>query len=68
MTSISKNISVILGLTAGVAFTAFVLSKKGKNTIKKISDTAATIKSEIDSDLSESKDITAIHRVSKQFI
>ena len=66
MGSLKRNISLLLGITAGIAITAFAVSKTGQREIKKIGSRTADLREELLS--SVAKDITKIKRVSKEFI
>ncbi len=66
MGSLKRNISLVLGITAGVALTAFAVSKTGQKEIKKFGSLTADLREELLS--SVVKDITKIKRVSKEFI
>ena len=66
MGSLKRTISVVLGIAAGLALTAFVVSKTGQKEIKKFGSLTADLREELLS--SVAKDITKIKRVSKEFI
>ena len=66
MGSLTKKISLVLGLAAGAAITAFAVSKSGQKEIKKLSSKTADLRESMLGTVS--KDLTKIKRMSKEFI
>ena len=65
MGSFKKNLTIVLGVAAGAALTAFAVSKSGQKEIKKLNDMASDLKDDL---LAATKDLSKIKRSSKQFI
>ena len=66
MGSLKKSITIVLGVAAGAALTAFAVSKSGQKEIKRISDRTAELRESLLDNMA--KDLTKIKRVSKEFI
>ena len=65
MGSLKKNLTIVLGVAAGAALTAFAVSKSGQKEIKRLNDMAGDLKDDL---LSATKDLSKLKRSSKQFI
>ena len=65
MGSFKRNLTIVLGVAAGAALTAFAVSRSGQKELKKLGEKTAEIK---DSLLDVTKDLTKIKRTSKNFI
>lgn len=65
MGSFKKNLTIVLGVAAGAALTAFAVSKSGQKEIKKLSDMASDLKDDV---LAATKDLSKLKRSGKQFI
>jgi len=65
MGSFKKNLTIVLGVAAGAALTAFAVSKSGQKEIQRLNDMAGELKDDL---LSATKDLSKIKRSSKQFI
>jgi sulfite exporter TauE/SafE len=65
MGSLKKNLTIVLGVVAGAALTAFAVSKSGKEEIKRLSLKTAKLRDEL---LNVTKDLTKIKRTSEEFI
>jgi len=66
MGSLTKNLTIALGITAGAALTAFAVSKAGRNNLKKLGNKASSLKDDLFNTVA--KDLNKIKRTSKQFI
>jgi len=66
MGSTKKNLTIVLGIAAGAAITAYAVSKTGRNNLKKFGEKANLFKDELFK--SVAKDLTKIKRTSNQFI
>ncbi len=66
MGSLKKSITIVLGVAAGAALTAFAVSKSGQKEIKRIGDRTAELRESLLDNVA--KDLTKIKRVSKEFI
>ena len=66
MGSLKKSITIVLGVAAGAALTAFAVSKSGQKEIKRIGDRTAELRESLLDNMA--KDLTKIKRVSKEFI
>ncbi len=65
MGSFKRNLTIVLGVAAGAALTAFAVSKSGQKELKRLSEKTAELK---DSLLDVTKDLTKIKRTSRNFI
>lgn len=65
MGSFKRNLTIVLGVAAGAALTAFAVSRSGQKELKKLGEKTAELK---DSLLDVTKDLTKIKRTSKNFI
>ncbi len=65
MGSFKRNLTIVLGVAAGAALTAFAVSKSGQRELKRLSEKTAELK---DSLLDVTKDLTKIKRTSRNFI
>jgi hypothetical protein len=66
MGSFKRNLTIVLGVAAGAALTAYAVSKSGQREIKKLSSRSADLRDNILNTVA--KDLTKIKRVSKEFI
>lgn len=66
MGSFKRNITIVLGIAAGAALTAFAASKSGQREIKRIGSRTAELRDNFMSNVTT--DLTKIKRVSKEFI
>lgn len=66
MGSLKRNISIVLGVTAGAALAAFAVSKSGQKEIKRIGERTAEIRESLLNNVTT--DLTKIKRISKEFI
>jgi len=65
MGSFKKKLTIVLGVAAGAALTAFAVSKSGQKEIQKLSARTADLRDNL---LAMSKDLSKIKRTSKEFI
>ena len=65
MGSFKKNLTIVLGVAAGAALTAFAVSKSGQKEIKKLNDMASDLKDDV---IAATKDLSKLKRSGKQFI
>ena len=66
MGSLKRNITIVLGVAAGAALTAFASSKSGQKEIKRIGSRTAELRDNLLNTVTT--DLTKIKRVSKEFI
>ena len=66
MGSFKRNITIVLGVAAGAAITAFAVSKSGQKEIKRIGSRSAELRDNLLNNITT--DLTKIKRVSKEFI
>ncbi len=66
MGSFKRNITLVLGVAAGAALTAFAVSKSGQKEIKRLGSRTAELRESLMQNVA--KDLTKIKRVSKEFI
>ena len=66
MGSLKRNITIVLGIAAGAALTAFAASKSGQKEIKRLGSRTAELRDNLLSNVTT--DLTKIKRVSKEFI
>ena len=66
MGSLKRKITLVLGVAAGAALTAFAVSKSGQKEIKRIGSRTAELRQDLMANVA--KDLTKIKRVSKEFI
>ncbi len=66
MGSLKKKLSLVLGIAAGAAITAFAVSKSGQKEIKRLGSKTADLRESVLN--SVSKDLTKIKGMSKEFI
>jgi hypothetical protein len=66
MGSFKRNITIVLGVVAGAALTAFAVSKSGQKEIKRIGSRTAELRDNLLNNVTT--DLTKIKRVSKEFI
>lgn len=66
MGSLKRNITIVLGVAAGAALTAFAVSRSGQKEIKRIGSRTAELRKSLVNDVTT--DLTKIKRFSKEFI
>ena len=66
MGSLKKSITIVLGVAAGAALTAFAVSKSGQKEIKRLGERTVELRESLLDNVA--KDLTKIKRVSKEFI
>ena len=66
MGSLKRKITLVLGVAAGAALTAFAVSNSGQTEIKRIGSRTAELRQDLMANVA--KDLTKIKRVSKEFI
>ncbi len=66
MGSFKRNITIVLGVAAGAALTAFAVSKSGQKEIKRLGTRTAELRDNLLHNVTT--DLTKIKRVSKEFI
>ena len=66
MGSLRKNLTIVLGVAAGAALTAFAVSKSGQKEIKRLGTRTAELRESLLDNVA--KDLTKIKRVSREFI
>ena len=66
MGSLKRNITIVLGVAAGAALTAFAVSKSGQKEFKRLGSRTAELRDSLLNDVTT--DLTKIKRVSREFI
>ena len=66
MGSFKRNVTILLGVAAGTALTAFAISRSGQKEMKRLGTRTAELKNELLNNVA--KDLTKIKRFSREFI